>query len=428
MKLRLLPAIFWVFACSATAHGPAAAWRPFSEDSPWNQRIPAGAASDPASAALIADFASRGPLHINIKDWSIPVYFVDADHTPCHDVADSRPGAYGKGFEFPRHIPIPDDAIASPPPGGDNHLCIIDRTRHLEWGMWWARQDTEGKWSTGLGSVTDLSGTGVAAPWFAVRRELDSARARASGFPLIAGLILVDEIKAARIDHALVFAYDRCRTGFFIPPASTAQVTVPGTKNSFGIPMGGRIQLDPGWDVERSGLSASGKIIARALQEYGAYCGDYADSNVLFADNSPGALRSWAGALRPEELEAIFTPAMIRAHFRVLDMGNVLPGQNCENPPPYVTSFGSAGPGAAPVSARIDYFTRTIRLIMLRGTDLKRLAPTFAVFRPETRVMVDGIDQVSGRTEHDFTSPVVYRLTSPDGATNDWTVLVTSGR
>ena len=82
MKLRLLPAIFWVFACSAAAHGPAAAWRPFSEDSPWNQRIPAGAASDPASAALIADFASRGPLHINIKDWSIPVYFVDADHTP----------------------------------------------------------------------------------------------------------------------------------------------------------------------------------------------------------------------------------------------------------------------------------------------------------------------------------------------------------
>ena len=42
---------------------------------------------------------------------------------------------------------------------------------------------------TGLGAVTDLSGTGVALPWFAVQRELDSARARASGFPLIAGLI-----------------------------------------------------------------------------------------------------------------------------------------------------------------------------------------------------------------------------------------------
>jgi len=107
------------------------------------KRIPAGAASDPASVALIADFASRGPLHINIKDWSIPVYFVDADHTPCHDVADSRPGAYGKDSSFPPHSDSGLTRSPLRPPGGDNHLCIIDRTRHLEWGMWWARQDTE---------------------------------------------------------------------------------------------------------------------------------------------------------------------------------------------------------------------------------------------------------------------------------------------
>jgi hypothetical protein len=291
--------------------------------------------------------------------------------------------------------------------------------------MWWARQDAAGKWSTGLGAVTDLAGTGVSAPWFAVRRELDAARARASGFPLIAGLILVDEIKSGRIDHALVFAYDHCRSGFFIPPASTAQVTVPGTRNSSGIPMGGRIQLDPRWDVEHSGLSATGKIIARALQEYGAYCGDYAGGNVLYADNSPAALRAWQGVLRSEELEAVFTPEMIREHFRVVDMGNVLPGQNCEIPPPYVTSFQFGGPAA---SGRIDYFTRTISIVVPPGTGLKRIAPHFTVFRPETRVLVDGVEQVSGQTVRDFSSPVVYRLVSPDSAATDWTVLVTSGK
>jgi hypothetical protein len=428
MKLRFLSLFAWLLAGGASAQGAEAAWRPFSEDSPWNQRIPAGAASDPASAALIDQFASRGPLHVNIKDWSIPVYFVDATHTPRHDVADSRPGAYGQGFEFPRRIPIPIGAIASPPVDGDNHLCIIDRKRRLEWGMWWARQDTAGRWSTGLGAVTDLSGTGVAAPWFAARRELDAARARASGFPLIAGLILVDEIKAGRIDHALVFAYDRCRSSFFVPPASTAQGTVPGTQNSFGIPMGGRIQLDPGWDVEHSGLSASGKIIAHALQDYGAYCGDYADGNVLYADNSPEALRSWGGLLQSDELASHFTPAMIREHFRVLDMGNVLPGQNCEIPPPYVISFAPAESATPATSTRIDYFARTIRMTVRRGTDLKRLAPAFAIFQSGTRVTVDGVDQVSGRTEHDFTSPVVYRLVSLDGSTSDWTVLAASGR
>ena len=425
MKLPILAAFVLLFAVSLIARGAETVWRPFAADSPWNQRIPAGAASDPASAELIADFASRGPLYINIKDWSIPVYFVDADHTPRHDVADSRPGVYGQGFEFPRRIPIPDGAIASPPVDGDNHLCVIDRARHRAWDMWWARQDARGRWSTGLGAVTDLSGSGVGPAWFAVPRELDAARARASGFPLIAGLILVDEIKAGRIDHALVFAYDHCRSGFFIPPASTAQVNVPKTRNSSGIPMGGRIQLDPRWDVEHSGLSASGKIIARALQAYGAYCGDYADGNVLFADNSPEALRSWQGLLRSEELETLFTPAMIREHFRVLDMGNVLPGQNCEIPPPYMLSFRFAEPTAP---GAIDYFARTIRIAVPPGSDLKRLAPHFAVFRPETRLTVDGINQVSGQTEHDFTSPVVYRLVSPDGATNDWTVVVTSGK
>jgi hypothetical protein len=425
MKLRI-PATFALLVVASVASSAATlAWRPFSADSPWNQRISPGAASDPASAELIADFASRGPLHINMKDWSIPVYFVDAEHTPRHDVADSRPDIYGLGFEFPRRIPIPNGAIASPPIDGDNHLCVIDRALQREWDMWWARQDAKGGWSTGLGAVTDLSSDGVAAPWFAVQRELDAARARASGFPLVAGLIRVEEIKAGRIDHALVFAYDHCRTGFFIPPASTAQATVPGTRNSSGIPMGGRIQLDPKWDLERSGLSASGKIIARALQEYGAYCGDYADGNVLFAENSPAALQSWQGLLRCEELEALFTPAMIRDHFRVLDMGNVLPGQNCEIPAPYVLSFRFADPIA---SGRIDYFTRTIRLSAPRGSDVKHLAPSFTVSRSGTRVTVGGVEQASGQTEHDFTSPVVYRLTSPDGATNDWTVAVTSGR
>jgi hypothetical protein len=188
--------------------------------------------------------------------------------------------------------------------------------------------------------------------------------------------------------------------------------------------MGGRIQLDPQWDIENSGLSASGKIIARALQEYGAFCGDYAGGNVLYAENSPEALRAWAEMLRSEELEAIFTPAMIRTHFRVLDMGNVLPGQNCEIPPPYLTSFRFAEPAGA---TKIDYFTRKISLVVPAGSDLKRLAPRFTVFRPETRVLVDGKEQASGQTLQDFSSPVVYRLVSPDGATADWTVIVNSG-
>jgi hypothetical protein len=374
----------------------AAPWRPFSPDSPWNQRIAADAPSDRNSQSLIDDLASRGPWLVNLKDWSIPVYFVDADKTPKHDVGDSRPGVYGAGFDFPRAIPIPDDAVASPPfqEGSDNHLSIIDRQKGLEWGMWAAVKDASGRWWTGLGALTDLNGTGVAAPWYDNPREFDSHRGRASGFPLVAGLIFVEEIKAGRIDHALAFAYDHCRTGLFVPPASTAQVAQLDAVGSRGIPMGGRIQLDPSWDVEGSALTPAGKIIARALQEYGAYCSDYAGANVLYGENSPAAIAAWNGVLAQHDLAAVFTPEFIRKHFRVIDMGNQLPGQNLERPAPYLLAFVTSDGTAA----RIDQWERTVELPGGRadpaatwrawpaGTKLKSAGGTLTLTAPDGRV------------------------------------------
>ena len=394
------------------------AWRPFSSDSPWNQRIPATAATDRESTALIGDFASRGPLFINIRDWSVPVYFVDSDHTPKRDVGDSRPGVYGAGFEFPRAIPIPEEAVASPPftDDSDNHLCIVDKAKQLEWGMWAARKDAAGRWFTGLGAVTDLSGTGVAPPWFASPREFDAHRARASGFPLIAGLILLDEIKAGHIDHALVFAYDHCRGGLFIPPASTAQVVTPAINDRTGIPMGGSIQLDPAFDVEHSGLSKSGKIIARALQQYGAYCGDFAGANVIYAENSPAAVRQWEGVLRPDELTAVFTSEFIRAHFRVIAMGNLMPGQNLSVPPPYLLTFSVAHESQP---ATIDQLTRRVSLAV-RGK--QRARATWSVFPRGTTVKISGRPLDSGTDAIDWSAPQTLVLTAPDGRTTDWQI------
>jgi hypothetical protein len=403
----------WTILCFigwfSAAQSAEKSWRPFSDDSPWNQPVPASAPSDPNSAAMIGDFASRGALHVNLRDWSVPVYFVDADKTPKHAVIDSRPGIFGAGFEFPRQIPIPDDAVASPPvqDDSDNHLCIVDRRKNLEWGMWLARRNAQGEWTTGLGAVTDLSGTGVAPPWFAARREFDAHRARASGFPLIAGLMLADEFASGRIRHALVFAYDHCRAGFFVPPASTAQVKVPGTSSFSGIPMGGRIQLDPAWDVEHSGLSPAGKIIARALQEYGAYCGDYAGANVLYAENSPAALARWQGVLRSDELSAVFTPEVIRKNFRVVDMGSVLPGQNCEVRPPYLVAFKLPVVGA---TARIDSVARTIEITVPAGTKLDGLAPEFSLFPRSARLVTKGENQITGISRQNFSAPLKYEL------------------
>lgn len=409
-----------LLAASLGAADTPRSWRPFSADSPWNTRIPAGAASDRNSAILIDDLASRGAFHLNIKDWSIPVYFVDAERTPKHDVGDSRPGVFGHGFGFPRAIPIPDGAVASPPVGehSDNHLCIVDCEKNLEWGMWAARKDAQGRWFTGLGAVTDLSGTGVAPPWFDAQPEMEAHRARAGGFPLIAGLVLREEIAAGRIDHALVFAYDHCRSGHFVPPASTAQVTQLEAIDTRGIPMGGRIQLDPAWDVETSPLSPAGKIIARALQEYGAYCGDYAGANVLYAENSPEAVAAWQGVLRSDEFAAVFTPDFIRLHFRVINMGDLLPGQNLHVPPPYLLRFSISGEKA---SVGIDQLARTVTISRQRALPTKAKI-SWRAFPKDCALTLD--EKPLPEDEAELSSGTRLQLTAPDGRRSEWRVEV----
>lgn len=298
-------------------------------------RITEDANIDKNSKALIKNMASAGRLYLNKEDWSIPVYFIESDITPKHHVMAIKQGIYGKGFGPDNIIPIPDNAVPSPPVDGDNHLAIIDKQKGLEWGMWWARQTPSGEWSAGLGAVTDLVGSGVAPPWNESNSPYASHRARASGFPLIAGLIRPEEVASGRIDHALVFAYPYVRTEYFISPASTAQAQTPQTRDSDnGMPMGARIQLNPLLDITDLNLSPSAQVIARALQEYGAYLGDYAGANVLYLDNSPEALAAWDGVLDSEDLGGVFTADFIAKNFRLINMGQIREGQNIGQPNP----------------------------------------------------------------------------------------------
>ena len=310
------------------AEAPLKAWRPFAADSPWNTPIPANPAIDAQSKALISDFAGNGSLYINIAEWSVPVYYVDMDETPKHEVLDLYPGRYGRGFEPPREIPIPEGAQSAGPEGGLGYIAIVDQARNLEWDMRQAHQRDDGRWFAGFGAITNLRGSGVSRPWTDVEQPNLAASALESGLPLTAGLIRVDEVKSGRIPHALMFAYPGARTDGFISPASTASppADIADAPEPTGMPLGARIQLDPAFDVEGSALSREGKIIARALQEYGAYLGESAGGNVLFAESAPMQLEAWDGMLDSTELQAVFTPQMMVKHFRLIEMGDVQPG------------------------------------------------------------------------------------------------------
>ena len=396
-------------------------WRPFGDDSPWNRKIPSDAKTDSQSNRLIADFA-KGDFSINIDDWSIPVYYVNSDSVPRVNVINSRPGIYGKGFAEPNRIPILPDFIASQPVGdfSDNHICILDTAAMIEWGMWAARKNKDGVWTTGLGAVTDLKSSGIEKPWFEQEHEFDAHRARASGFPLIAGLIRPEEIEAGRIEHALVFAYQRGRSEFFIPPASTAQATTYEMNNRIGIPMGGRIQLDPSINVDTLHLNPACKIIAKALQEYGAFNGDYAGATVLYADNSPSALKRWKGVLQKTDFAAIFTPEFIRKHFRVIELGNLLPGQNLKNGRIGFVEFGF--PGAMSVS--IDWLQTTIECVVDSTMDLADVKPVFRTAKKNSFVSIDDIKQESGKSKVNFKKNLTYKIDVPGNVPKYWTVKV----
>jgi hypothetical protein len=119
------------------------------------------------------------------------------------------------------------------------------------------------------------------------------------------------------------------RTDVFIPPASTGLAS-NGTlqlRNNGGLPMGAHIQLDPSLNLDKLELSPAGKTIARALQEYGAFVGENAGANTLFAEGSPEQVAAWDGVLAQNELQAVFPPEMMSKHFRLIEMGDLLPGQ-----------------------------------------------------------------------------------------------------
>lgn len=304
-------------------------WRPFSAESPWNTKIAPDAKIDPDSDALTGVFADLNPLHINMPEWSVAVYYVDQTQTPKKPVQALYPDQYGTGFGPDALIPIPDGAKAAGPDLGSGYLAIVDRLHGMAWEMRQAGQYPEtGGWFAGYGAKVDLRASGVNAPWMEAPTPGVSGSPRPSGAPLLAGLIRVDEIKSGRIDHALAFAYPAVRTGVFVAPASTALEATDGREpNPFGMPMGTRIQLNPDYDIDQTLLSPEAKIIARALQEYGAILVDEADGTVLFAESGPEQLAAWEGVLAPGDLQLLFTPEFMSLNFRVLEIGTPMPGK-----------------------------------------------------------------------------------------------------
>lgn len=197
--------------------------RIFSASSFWNTPLPENPEIDSASERLIA-LLKKEPtgarIGINLYKFTIPVYEADSA-TPCYQVGyvclteeekkhwRVKHNCFGHGREFDSE-PVPIPAIAKPDPLDDAHMVIIDRKRRLIWDMWGAELKPDGTWVSKTGMRYSLDGDGIFN-----RKELGIKAGesvhfygpgRAAGVPVIAGLILYDEVIRGEIRHKLALA------------------------------------------------------------------------------------------------------------------------------------------------------------------------------------------------------------------------------
>jgi hypothetical protein len=168
----------------------------------------------------------------------------------------------GPGVQFP----IPPGTM--PAPGTDGHLVVVyqalDGSPYAgkELDLWQATYDsTNDTWSASTVVLNDLFGWGVTCPPGAQCNGADAA-----AFALLGGAVRPEEIAQGHIDHALVFATPYNLINYVACPANHTD----GAASAPALPEGARIQLDPAYNVDAQNWPQWIKIIAHALQTYGA--------------------------------------------------------------------------------------------------------------------------------------------------------------
>lgn len=247
-------------------------------NSPWVQ--PAAGAVDPNSAGMVAGMAGE-KFQMSTGMWTVPVYYADAS-TPRHSVPITS--GWTEFSSLP-NVPVP--AGAKPDPSEDAHLTIIDRSKGCVYDFWGA-SGSGSNLSAKLGNAMPIDSNGV---------DPGGLGARASGFSGAAGLVTYDDVKRGSIDHALVFAYPKTRSGGPVAPATKSDGQTGGDD---AIPQGARLRLDPSINLNSLGLNRYELMIARAMQRYGMILGDTSGGFTIYAQHPQSVPGGSYGGLLPD--------------------------------------------------------------------------------------------------------------------------------
>lgn len=265
----------------------------FSAAGPWNTPLPADVPLAPNSQAIVNNLVqdkqnNSGLWAINTDTYSAPVYTVGPDtpvqqwtYSDCQNMPQLAPVIAGSLAA----VPTPPGMLVSQ--GTDESVAIYQPATDTYWDFWRAQQDASGHWSACWGGEIEHYSTNPGI--------FDNPLgASATGLPLGASLIRVDELRRGRIDHAINLETVRTQAGCFSWPATRDDGNTPGAD----IPCEGqRFRLDPAFDVNTL-IDPAARTIARAMQQYGLILTDKAGAVVTQAED-PRPFEATDGGIDP---------------------------------------------------------------------------------------------------------------------------------
>jgi hypothetical protein len=215
---------------------------------------------------MVAYLSSEGKAYADLYGSGTPVWEAQRD-SPLDRVRCTEPWGDCQVAQQLIHIP----ASAAPAAGTDSSMVVTNGS--LGYDFWRARRTSAQGWTAAWGTRFDLNGAGT------------GGGATGAGVPLLAGLPRTWEIEAGSIAHALGFITENVCASSHRFPASKSD----GESHRHDcIPEGARIQLDPSINVDAiPGINAGERIVAKALQIYGAYCKDTGGAHLAFGFEDP---------------------------------------------------------------------------------------------------------------------------------------------
>jgi hypothetical protein len=266
-----------------------AAPRLFAPDSVWNAPLAANAPLDPANAVLVRTL--RNTVAQNLAagwgPWigtagTTPLYTVPANQPTVRVALD--PGSWKASLQQAfEAVPIPPNA--APAVGPDGHLTIWQPSTDRLWEFFKARRLADG-WHASFGgamaTVSRSPGYYTADSWPGLSQTWWGATA--TSLPAIAGTMMIDELRAGVIPHALAINIPWAKPKVYSWPAqrTDGQSTDPNA-----IPEGARFRLDPNLNIDALNLPPMTRAMAKAAQQYGMIVRDQTGHAVSFFAENP---------------------------------------------------------------------------------------------------------------------------------------------